>query len=91
MNKKRSFLAILLIFVMCFALVLSGCNQAGDEGKSDDDKSKDKDSTNNQVVDSVDKTLGALLGQDNVSDVIEKIFEGGKVTVEIDGVLQNVL
>lgn len=93
MNKKRSFLAILLIFVMCFALVLSGCNQAGSEGSSDDDddKSKDKGTTNNQVVDSIDKTLGALLGKDNVSDVVEKVFEGSKVTVEIDGLLQNVL
>lgn len=92
MNKKRSFLAILLVIVMCFALVLTGCNQAGNQGKSDNDKSsKDKETTSNQVVDSIDKTLGALLGKDNVSDVIEQAFEGGKVTVEIDGMLENVL
>lgn len=91
MNKKRSFLAMLLIFVMCFALVFSGCNQAGDSDKPDDDtKSKDK-TTSNQIADSLDKTLGALFGKNPAADVIEQAFKGGKVTVEIDGVFQNVL
>lgn len=92
MNKKRSFLAILLVFVMCFALVLSGCNRASESGKPDEDKpGKENSTTSSPVIDSIDKTLGALLGQDSVTDVIGQAFEGGKVTVEIDGVLQNVL
>lgn len=89
MSKKYSFLAKLLVMILCLALVFSGCGGASDDsGSEDETKPKTPEA---QLSYSADKTFGSIFNTDPVVALFEDAMTKGKITIEAMGVLENVL
>ena len=103
--KKHSVLFTLLIMLMCVSLVFTGCKQAGGDGEKGDNTSTSATGTtggennngpefedpNDQVVDAIDKTMSALMDADGISSILADAINGGKITIEAAGMIENVL
>lgn len=92
MSKKLSFFARLLVIVMCLALVLAGCNSAGNTGTEGDKGGASKPKTPQaQLSQSADKTIGAIMGGDSALNVLSDALDRGKITISVMGMVENVL
>lgn len=92
MSKKLSFFARLLVIIMCLALVLTGCNSAGNTGTEGDKGGDSKPKTPQaQLSQSADKTIGAIMGGDSALNVLSDALDKGKITINVMGMVENVL
>lgn len=89
--NKRSLFAKLLIMLLCFALLFSGCKKSDDGGKDEGGEPTTPKAADQQLSYSADKTLGALLSNGMASSVFQNAEKMGKVTVEYRDVFTNEL
>lgn len=87
--KKRSVLALLLALLLCFSLVLTGCKDGSDAGSNPEEKTPQTPVA--QLTYSADKTVGAVLNSGMASSVFEDALKKGKITVEYQDILENIL
>jgi hypothetical protein len=103
--KKNSVLVMLLIVLMCVSLVFTGCQKAGDNGDNGDDETtsttgdkKDPEKEDvtfetpgEQVTYAFDQTMSAMIKTDAIGSVLGEAIKGGKITVEVADMIENVL
>jgi len=63
----------------------------GGENNKPEDNGPQFDDPNDQVVDAIDKTMSALVEAEGVGFVLADAINGGKITVEAAGMIENVL
>lgn len=80
MDKRRSFLALMMVAVLCFSLLLTGCGKDKLEKGPDD-----------QLSYSMDKTATAIAGRFPDVGAIGDSLKKGKVSIDALGVLENVM
>lgn len=93
--KKHSVLALLLVVLMCISLVFAGCQDSGKTGDDDKNTTNSGEDTfkdpNDQVANAIEKTVSALVNADGVGDILSDAVNGGKITLEAAGMVENVL
>ena len=63
----------------------------GGENNKPEDNGPQFEDPNDQVVDAIDKTMSALVSAEGVGSVLADAINGGKITIEAAGMIENVL
>lgn len=89
---KKTLFAKILILIMCMALLLCGCNKAGndsaDGGSGGSGKPK---SPAKQTVSAFGNTMSAIFAGGASTQVLEDALKTGKITVTVGDKVENVL